>query len=198
MLLRLLKKVHMYAGLFTFTALIVYGLSGLVDSSLPAWSERKAPPSTMETVPFESPGDLDDMELAELVYRELDLPLTGPPASYSISRDEGQNLVVRFYTPNGFRNVTVVEQSNQLEIERSHGEIGAFITGMHGATQRYAAPRFLTRAWGYYNEAGLWALGFMALSGFALWIGTRPGLRWAQVAFVFGNATFLAMYWLMR
>jgi len=188
----------MYTGLFTFTALIIYGLSGLVDSSLPAWSERKAPPTTEQFVEFQAPGDLGDKELADLVYEELDMPLTGPAAEYSLRRDADRNLVVNFYTPNGFRTVTVLERDGRLKIVRSRGGMASFVTGMHGSLLRYAAPRFLTRAWGYYNEAGLWALGFMALSGVALWLGTRPRFVWAQAAFVSGNVVFLTLYWLIR
>lgn len=36
MSLPLVKRIHMYAGLFTFTALVVYELSGLLAK--PAWA----------------------------------------------------------------------------------------------------------------------------------------------------------------
>jgi hypothetical protein len=196
--LPLVKKLHMYAGLFTFTALIVYGLSGLIDSSLPAWSQRKAPPTTEQYVLFTTPTGVSDKELGNLVYAELDLPLTGPPADYALRRDADQNLVVSFYTPNGVRTVTVLEAQGQLRIVRARAGMASFITGMHGALVRSAAPRFLNRAWAYYNEAGLWALGFMALSGLVLWLASRSRLIWSQAVFVAGNASFLLLYWLMR
>jgi uncharacterized iron-regulated membrane protein len=194
----LVKKLHMYAGLFTFTALIVYGLSGLIDSSLPAWSERQAPPTTEQYVPFTTPVGVSDKQLADMVYAELDLPLSGPAAEYALRRDEEQNLVVSFYTANGVRTVTVLEAKGQLRVVRAQGSLSSFITGMHGAVLRYAAPRFLTQAWAYYNEAGLWALGFMALSGVVLWLGSRSRLIWARVVFAAGNGAFLLLYWLMR
>jgi hypothetical protein len=196
--LPLVKKLHMYAGLFTFTALVVYGLSGLIDSALPAWSERKAPPTTEQFTLFRAPTGVGDKELAAVVYAELDMPLTGPAAEYSLRRDAEQNLVISFYTPNGVRTVTVLEQQGQLRIVRAQAGMASYITGMHGAVLRYAAPRFLTQAWAYYNEAGLWALGVMALSGFVLWLGSRSRLIWARAVFVAGNGAFLLLYWLMR
>ncbi len=194
----IVKKLHMYAGLFTFTALVVYGLSGLIDSSLPAWSEREPPPTTEQYMQFAAPSGVSDKELADILYAELDLPLSGPAADYALRRDAAQNLVVNFYTPNGVRAVTVLEQQGQLKIVRTQGSLSSFITGMHGALLRSAGPRFLNRAWSYYNEAGLWALGFMALSGLVLWLGSRSRLIWARAVFASGNVAFLLLYWLMR
>lgn len=188
----------MYAGLFTFTALVVYGLSGLIDSALPAWPERQAPPTTEQYMLFAAPNGVSDKELADLIYARLDLPLTGPVPEYALRRDSGQNLVVSFYTPNGVRTVTVLEAEGQLRIVRAQASLASYITGMHGAVLRYAAPRFLTQAWGYYNEAGLWALGFMALSGVVLWLGSRSRLIWARIVFAAGNGAFALLYWLMR
>ena len=188
----------MYAGLFTFTALVVYGVSGLMDSSLPAWSEREAPPTTERLVAFKTPSDLGDKEVADLLYAHLDMPLTGPPPDYAIRRDEDHNLVVNFYTANGVRTVAVHEAEQQLRVVTAQGGIVSFVTGMHGSRMTYASPRFLTVAWAAYNEAGLWSLGFMALSGTILWLSTRPRYIWARVAFVAGNGTFAILYWLMR
>ena len=188
----------MYAGLFTFTALVVYGLSGLIDSALPAWSEREAPPTTEQFMLFAAPTGVSDKELADMIYAKLDLPLSGPAEEYALRRDDEQNLVVNFYTPNGVRAVTVLEAQGQLRIVRAQAGTASFITGMHGAVLRYAAPRFLNQAWAYYNEAGLWALGFMALSGLTLWLGSRSRLLWARAVFAAGNGAFLMLYWLMR
>jgi hypothetical protein len=188
----------MYAGLFTFTALVVYGLSGLIDSALPAWSERQSPPTTEQFMLFAAPTGVSDKQLADIVYAELDLPLSGPAAEYALRRDAGQNLVIDFYTPNGVRTVTVLEQLGQLKIVRAKSGLASFITGMHGAVLRYAAPRFLSLAWAYYNEAGLWALGFMALSGLVLWLGSHSRLIWARAVFAAGNGAFVLLYWLMR
>lgn len=197
-MLQLLKKIHMYAGLLTFTALVVYGVSGLMDSSLPAWSEREAPPTTERFVPFETPPDLGDKEVADLVYARLDRPLTGPPPDYAIRRDQDHNLVVNFYTVNGVRSVTVHEAEQQLRVATAQGGMVSFVTGMHGSLMMHASPRFLTVSWAAYNEAGLWSLGFMALSGIILWLSTRPRYVWARVAFIAGNGTFALLYWLMR
>ena len=188
----------MYASLFTFTALVVYGLSGLIDSVLPAWSERQPPPTTEQFRLFAAPTGVSDKRLADIVYKELDLPLSGPAADYALRRDAEQNLVISFYTPNGVRTVTVLEQQGQLKIVRASAGLSSFITGMHGAVLRYAAPRFLNQAWAYYNEAGLWALGFMALSGLVLWLASRSHLIWARAVFAVGNGAFVLLYWLMR
>lgn len=147
---------------------------------------------------FAAPTGVSDKELADIVYAKLDLPLSGPAQDYALRRDADQNLVVNFYTPNGVRAVTVLEEQGQLKIVRAQGSLSSYVTGMHGALVRSAGPRFLNRAWAYYNEAGLWSLGFMALSGVVLWLAARSSLIWARAVFVAGNGAFVVLYWLMR
>ena len=46
-----------------------------------------------------------------------------------------------------------------------------------------------------FNEFSNWAFLFMTLSGVYLWVGSRPGLRWAQI--LFGGAVALtAVLWM--
>lgn len=195
---KLIRKIHMYAGLLSFTALIVYGVSGLYTTSQPSWGERPYPDTTFREVPFVVPEDATDKQVADAVYHALDMPLTGPLWDWAIKRDDDQNLFLNFYTINGFRKVTVLEGEGLLRIESSRTNLAQFLNGAHSTTLQWASPRFLVQAWAWYNEVAIWALMLMASSGVALWLLTRPKYVPALAAFAFGNGVFLALYWFAR
>ena len=93
---KLIKKVHMYAGLMSFTALIVYGIAGLYSTSQPSWGDRPYPDTTFREVTFDFPETSSDKELADAIYHRLDMPLTGPMYDWAIKRDDDQNLFLNF------------------------------------------------------------------------------------------------------
>ena len=195
---KLIRKIHMYAGLLSFTALIVYGISGLYSTSQPSWGERPYPQTAFREVPFDFPQDASDKELADAIYYKLDMPLTGPLWNWAIARDKDQNLFLNFYTINGFRKVTALEAEGLLRIETSRTTLAQFVNGAHSTTLQWASPRFLVQAWAWYNEVAIWALMLMAASGVVLWLLTRPKYAPALAAFVLGNGAFLALYWFAR
>ena len=195
---KILKKVHMYAGLLSFTALIVYGVAGLYSTSQPPWSERPYPETTIREVPFDFPGDLNDKEMADAIYCALDMPLTGPLYEWAIRRDDDQNLFLNFYTINGFRKVTALESEGLLRVEAAHTHLAEFVNGAHSTTLQWASPRPLVQAWAWYNELAIWSLILMAASGVVLWLLTRPRYGPGLAAFAIGNGIFLALYFLTR
>jgi hypothetical protein len=117
---------------------------------------------------------------------------------WAIQRDEDQNLFLNFYTVNGFRKVTALEDRGLLRVESSRTGLAQFVNGAHSTTLQWAAPRFLVRAWAWYNEVAIWSLMLMACSGVALWLLTRPRYLPGAAAFVIGNGVFVALYWLAR
>ena len=192
---RLIKKIHMYAGLFSFTAFIVYGAAGL-HATFPV--APRARPGGERYVDFIAPGGMSDKEVADQVYRAIDLPLTGPVPGYALRRDASQHLRLNFYTPNGTRRVTVLEEEHRLRIESDRSRLLPFMDNLHSATVANASPRFLMLAWGWYNEVAIWSLLLMSVSGVYLWLASRPGHRWAQIAMAAGTGAFLVLYWVTR
>ncbi|MCB9384976.1 MAG: PepSY domain-containing protein [Bryobacterales bacterium] len=195
---KLLKRIHMYAGLMSFTALIVYGLAGLYSTSQPPWSERPYPETQVREVPFEFPASGSDKELADAIYRHLDMPLTGPMYDWALKRDDDQNLFLNFYTVNGFRKVTALESQGLLRVESSRTGLWQFVNGAHSTTLQWAAPRFLVQGWAWYNELAIWSLLLMAGSGIALWLMTRPGYVPGVVSFALGSGMFVTLWLLAR
>src|SRR5262245_31403922 len=103
------KKVHMYAGLLTFTAFIVWGVTGVHAVFLPSPQQYKPPPvSSVREVAFQAAGSLDDETLAKAIFDKIDIPLAG--GRYNLHRDEQLNLAFNVFTINGGREVTFFEE----------------------------------------------------------------------------------------
>lgn len=191
------KKIHMYAGLFAFTALLVWGVAGVDSMFLPAPGEFQ-PPEVSRTleIDFQAPGDLDDKALAARIDEALDLPIVGNPAQ--ISRTPDANLVYRYYTVNGRRDVTFFEREGKVRVEFRQTPFWGYIGGMHAASTRRTPPDLPAKAWGLYNEISLWAFTFMTLSGLYLWLDTRPWLKWAQALAAIGVVLFIGLWVVTR
>ncbi len=192
----LVKKIHMYTGLLTFSALIVFGVAGM-HATLQDPS-RDRPKAKVEHVDFEAPGDLADKQLADRVYETLKPPLARPLETWALRHDAQGNLVLRFHSVNGLRKVTVLEEENRLLVQTERLSLVQTLNALHATVPRWAAPDPRIRLWAYYMEMAIWALIGMSLSGVYLWLAVRPGSRWGQVSFGAGSAAFLVLYWLTR
>ena len=187
------KKIHMWAGLLTFTAFVVWGITGIYAIFLPAPGEYQPADVAEETqFPFEAPGNLDDKELAKRIFDAADLKMAG--GHYNVHRDDDQHLKFFVFTSNGRRDVTYLERQRRVRVEFRNNNLGGFLSSMHTAHSRRGAPDRSARLWGYYNELSTWALLLMSVSGLYMWIATRPGLPWAQIC-AGGAAMLCVILW---
>ena len=173
-----MKKIHMYAGLLTFTALSVWGATGILAVFLPAPGEWQ-PPGISKRVefPFEAPGNLDDKNLAKAIYDAAHLPMSG--GYYNIHRDDTGNLSFIAFAVNGPRDLTYVESQRRVRIDFRDASLADFISTMHTGHSHRGQPELVSHLWGYYNEFSTWAFFFMVISGLYMWLATRPTMRWA-------------------
>lgn len=194
----LVKKLHAWLGLAGFTLLLVYGLTGLSVTMLPAPEARPRREAVTEFVDFRVPPNLTDKQVADLVWAHLKLPLTNPAPEWSLRRDAASNLTIGFYTPNGPTRVTVLEAEGKLRLERQRAPWPAFLNNLHASTLRDLPVDWRMRAWVAYNELAIFILIFLSLSGIYLWLSSRPRHRLAQISFFAGTGSFAALYWLSR
>lgn len=185
----------MYAGLLSFTAFVVYGLTGLYVTVRPAPADRPAWPTTSQTLPFESPGGMTDKQLADHILSALDLPQAGPIPEWALRRDPDGHLLLNFYSLTGLTRVTVLEAEGALRLEKESPGAGQFVNALHATTINTTSRSSLVRAWAWYNELAIWSLLLMTVSGLYLWVATRPRHRWARLAFAAGLLLFLGLYW---
>jgi len=190
-----MKKIHMYAGLLTFTAFVVWGVTGVHAVFLEAPGEYKPPPvSSVREIPFKADGGLDDARLAKAIYEAVHIPLAG--GRYNIHRDQQSNLAFNVFTINGGREVTFLEQAGIVRIEHRANSLLSYLSSMHTAFSRRHTLTASAVAWGIFNEFSTWAFLFMSISGVYLWIATRPGLRWAQLSLA-GTVVLTVALWIV-
>lgn len=176
------KKIHMYAGLLTFTAFVVWGVTGIHAVFLEPPGEYKPPPvSSSREIPYKAPGGLDDRQLAKALLTVAAIPLAG--GQYNIHRDQQSNLAFNVFTINGGREVTYFEDKAIVRVDHRINSTWSYLSSMHTAHSRRHRQTASVIAWGYFNEFANWAFLFMTISGVYLWIATRPNLRWAQYSF---------------
>lgn len=189
----LLLKLHIYAGLLTFAQLMLYGIAGLVATAQAA-AERPKIPQTIRYVPFTVPASATDKQVADEVYRTLQLPLTRPMPGWFLRRTPENDLLLDFYNINGIWRVVVLERENRLRIEDIRNSLGLFLGDVHATTIGDAeAPRLL-RAWALYNEFAMWCLLAFCGSGVYLWLTAQARSWWAWASLATGTGIFAALW----
>lgn len=189
----LIRKIHIYAGLLVFTYLIIYGVAGLVATAHRG-GERPKIPRSVRYVNFTAPPSSTDKQVADLVYHKLNLPLTRPMPEWFLRRTPDNHLLLDFYNINGIYRVTILENEQRVRIEEIRNSGWLFLEDVHATTLGdREAPRLL-RLWAWWNELAMWALLGFCLSGFYMWISSRPLFLWAWAALACGAAS-LAVLW---
>ncbi len=194
----LIRKLHMYAGLFSFTALMVYGVAGLDGTASPPPGQPEAEAPAIEFLPFNPAGAAGDKAAADAVYELLKPPLAGPIPDWAIHRNGANDLELDFYSPNGMTRATVLEKEGRLRIERRRVRVWGFLNNIHGMTPGEYQKDIRLKLWTWYNEAAMWSLTGMVLSGVYLWLASRPGWRAAQLTFAVGSAALVVLCFSVR
>src|SRR5262245_1494967 len=157
----LVLKIHIYAGLLCFAQLLIYGVAGVA-----ATIEDRPRPKIVRAsreVAYSPPASGTDKDVADDVFRTLELPLTRPMPLFAIKRDEQNDLLLDFYNINGIYRVTVLERERKLRVEDVRNRPITFLNDLHAVTLGDTGAPRLVRVWGYYNGFAMWCLlGFCA------------------------------------
>lgn len=189
------NKIHMYSGLLTFPAFIVWGVTGIHAVFLPPAGGYTPPEiSSVREVPYQAAGDLDDKQLARKIYEAIKVPMAG--GHYGIHRDDQLNLAFKVFTVNGGREVTFLEDQETVRIDHRRNNLWSYLSSMHTAHSGRHQLSVPAQAWGYFNELSTWAFLFMTISGVYMWVATRPGIRWAQAS-LGGMAALTLVLWIL-
>jgi hypothetical protein len=186
-----IKKIHMYAGLFNFTIICVFGLAGIVVTAEAPDIFHAVTPPVVETVPFQAPGSASDKEVGELIAGRLHPRNAGKP---NVRRNASHQLVADFYSVNGLVRVTLLETEGQLRVETLRNSIWRFIDNAHATTIQETASEWAPSAWAWYVEISIWSLLLMAFTGMWLGITSRWNYWWTKAALAAGTAAFFVFY----
>lgn len=188
------RTIHMYSGLLTFMAFVVWGVTGIHAVLLPAPDQFQPPPvSSVRDIPFQAGGDLDDLQLSRAIFDAIQIPLAG--GHYNVHRDGQSNLAFNVFTVNGGREVTFLDAQGIVRVTHRRSSVWSYLSSMHTAFSRRHVLAPAAVAWGLFNELAIYAFVFMTVSGVYMWLATRPRMRWAQVLFA-GMAVLTAALWI--
>lgn len=188
----LVLKLHIYAGLLTFAQLLVYGIAGLA-----ATVEERPRPKTVTSsryVAYTAPASMTDKDVADDVYRTLNLPLTRKMPLFAIQRNEQNDLALDFYNINGIHRVTVLEREHRIRIDGVHNGAATFLNDLHTVTLNDLEAPPLVRIWGYYNAFAMWCLLGFCVSGVYLWLTAAARSAWAWSALAAGTLAIAALW----
>lgn len=188
----LILKLHVYAGLVTFSQLTLYGIAGLVATM--HGQMRPQVPHTTTYVPFTVPASATDRQVADAVFRTLRLPLTRPMPEWFLRRTAEHDLLLDFYNINGIWRVVVLERENRLRIEAIRNSLGLFLSDVHAATPGDAMAPRIVRIWAFYNELAMWCLLAFCVSGVYLWLTAQARSWWAWTCLGTSTALFAALW----
>jgi hypothetical protein len=190
-------KLHIYAGLLTFVQLALYGVAGLV-ASMHRGPARPQVVQESRFVPFTVRPSATDKQVADAVYRTLQLPLTRPMPDWFLRRTPDNDLLLDFYNINGIWRVVVLEKENRLRVDRIRNRTWLFLSDVHAATPGdEEAPR-LVRVWALYNELAMWCLFAFCASGVYLWLSAQAQSWWAWTSLAIGTTAFTTLWWAFR
>lgn len=190
----LVKKIHMYLGLLNFSMLFVFGVAGLLATFQDHPERRERPEAVVEYRDFKAPANVDDKQLADVVWNEVRLPLTQPLPKYALRRDGENHLVCDFYSVNGLTRAVVLEKEGRVRLEKRRNSVWHYMSALHETTTQVQARDLPLRMWTWYVELTIWSLIAMAISGVWLWLASRPRYRLAQWSFALGTGLFVALY----
>lgn len=193
----LIRKLHIYAGLLTFSQLVVYGIAGLV-ATVQSGAERAKTPHSVYYVPFVVPPNSADKDIAALVYRTLNFPITRPVPDWYLQHTADHHLLLDFYNINGIHRVMVLEEEHRLRVEEIRNSTGLFLEDIHAATPEDENTPPLVRAWAVWNEVAMWTLLGFCASGIWLWLASRASDTWAWVSLGAGTGSMAALWWAFR
>ena len=187
----LIVKLHIYAGLLTFSQLVIYGIAGLPPRFNRRSSVQKLV-STIRYVPSRPPVRHRPAGRGRSL-RTLHLP-TRPMPGWFLRRTPENDLLLDFYNINGIWRVVVLEREHRLRIQQIDNRFSLFLGDVHAITTGDdAAPRVI-RVWAIYNELAMWCLLAFSGSGVYLWLSAQPRAWWAWGLLATGTATFAALW----
>jgi hypothetical protein len=193
--LRLLRRLHTYAGLLTFVHLAVYGIVGL---SIPFLRQSPGNVPAIRYRSFPVPPNLTDRQVAESICSLLRLSLATPVNNAAIQHDAANNLVLDFWHANGRDQVTVLEKEGRLRIETVRNSLPLYLFTLHETTAAFHSGDFRMQLWADYNEFAMWCLLGMIVSGFAMFLVSRLRSRLAQISLAAGCCLFGVVYFFTR
>ena len=188
---RLVRRVHMFTGLFLGPWMLMYAFSTLVMThreSVLSFYPSKTPALVKEreldyTRTF--PATATREQIGQQILHDLGLDGTQDVSG----GQNGKPLVVTRQHALTTRRITFDPATSKIVIEREEFRASTFLARMH-RRRGYGNPYALEDTWGFTVEMTAVALVFWSLSGIWLWWELKSTSRWGGLSLVAGWALF--------
>lgn len=189
---RLIRRIHMFTGLFLAPWMLMYALSTVVMTHrdwVSSFYSDKSPGMTMERELDYSrsfPAEMKREEIARQILKDLELDGTHEV------RDgrEGRPLVIHRRHALTPQRLTFNPSTKKILIEREEFRAPSFLERMH--RRRGYNPYPVENVWGFIVDVAVVTMVFWALSGIWLWWELRSTRRWGALSLATGVSLFVA------
>jgi hypothetical protein len=188
---RIVRRVHMYLGLFLVPWMFMYAASTLVMNHrefVQSFYATKAPPMVREReLDFSRtfPADTTREQMAKVILGD-----TGLEGAHRVSGGNGKPLVIDRQCAFMPRRITWDPSSQKIVIEKQEFRSATFLERMH-RRRGYQHPYALEDTWAFSVDLAVVTMVFWSLSGLWLWWELRPTRFWGAVCGGLGMAVFV-------
>lgn len=178
----LIRRTHMYLGLFLMPWMAMYAASTIV--MIHRVGER---PPLVKVAERAYPGafsaDATSAQMARQILSDL-----GMEGAHSARKTpDGTKLIINRQELTGDKRITYTPAEGKVVVEAQAYSTSNMLNRMH-RRRGYAAPYFLADAWGFLVELAIVAMIFWSLSGLWLWWELRATRGWGAGAALGGLA----------
>jgi hypothetical protein len=188
---RLIRRIHLFTGLFLAPWMLMYALSTLVmihRNYVNSFYSSKTPALITEreldyTRSF--PTNMTREQIAPQILRDL-----GLDGTHSVSGGRnGQPLVINRQNALSTRRVTFNAASGKVMIQREEFRAATFLDRLH-RRRGYNQPYALEDTWGVTVDFAVVTMVFWSLSGIWLWWEIKHVRLWGTLSLVAGLGLF--------
>lgn len=188
---RVIRRLHMFAGLFLGPWMLMYALSTLVMTHrnyVLSFYASKSPALTTEReldYARSFPTNVGREEIARQILSDL-----GVEGRHSVSGGrDGKPLVINRQQALVGRRITFNPAEGKIIVAREEFRALTFLERMH-RRRGYDQPYLLEDTWGFTVDVAVVCMIFWSLSGLWLWWELRTTHGWGTFCLVAGLALF--------
>ena len=189
---RLVRRIHMFTGLFLAPWMVMYALSTLVMAHheyVNSFYDSESPVKVTERELDYSrtfPASLTRDEIAQQILDDL-----GMDGTHSVSDgDNGEPLVIQRQHAMPHRSLIFDASKSKITIEREEFRTPTVLERLH-RRRGYKQPYALEDTWGFTVDVAVVTMVFWSLSGIWLAWELKTTRVWGAVSFVVGLGLFV-------
>ena len=188
---RVIRRTHLYLGLFLAPWMLMYALSTAVMNHrelVASWHSSKTPALVQEQELAYSrglPADATPQQMGLQILRDI-----GLEGTHRVSGGkDGKPLVIERQHPLALRRITFDSKQSKIVIQREEFRSATILERLH-RRRGYQNPYTLEDAWAFSVDLTVLTMVFWGLSGIWIWWELRAARIWGIISGGLGLAFF--------